>query len=155
MVLSFLSVLSPSGSTNYKQFLLWGKACCTLVFGPPAPLVDFAISRFVVWFFLPWVMISGLMVLHNSGPRFGVSRQGSPRFDPICSNCSDLHSLFSGMPDLLRFAPTCLRNIWNKSGQVRIAMSADVSQSWPIFSQFSPSFGRSFADIRRFFCQCF
>ena len=56
LVLLFLSVLSPPDSTNYKQFLLWGEACCTPVFGPPAPLVDFAISRFVVWFFGPWFL---------------------------------------------------------------------------------------------------
>ena len=53
LVLLILSVLSPFDSTNHKQSLLWGKACCTPVFGPPVPLEDFAISRFVVSFFGP------------------------------------------------------------------------------------------------------
>ena len=53
LVLSILSVLSPSDSNNCKEFLLRGKACCTLVFGPPVPLVDFAIRDLWCGFFDP------------------------------------------------------------------------------------------------------
>ena len=53
LVLSFSSVFSPSDSTIYKQFLLREGACYPLVFGTPAPLVDFVVSRFVVSFLGP------------------------------------------------------------------------------------------------------
>ena len=53
LVLSFLSVLNPSDSTNYKQFLLRGKACCTPVFGPQLPWWILPFRGSWCGFFLP------------------------------------------------------------------------------------------------------
>ena len=40
--------------------------------------------------------------------RYGVGRRDLFRFVPISPfSCSDLRSLFSGIPDLFRFVPTC------------------------------------------------
>ena len=55
LVLSILSVLSPSDSTNYKQFLLWGESCCTPAFCPPSSpggFCHFEVRGVVFW---PWV----------------------------------------------------------------------------------------------------
>ena len=53
----FLSWALLTAPTNCKQVLLWGKACCTPVFGPPSSLGGLCHFEVRGWFFCPDIFL--------------------------------------------------------------------------------------------------